>query len=58
HPEAYSVYAVTAQSRIAELVEICKQFRPKIAVVPAFKVDELAQLLKQQQFIRNRNFTR
>ena len=49
HPEAYSVYAVTAQSRIAELVEICKQFRPKIAVVPAFKVDELAQLLKQQQ---------
>lgn len=49
HPEAYSVYAVTAQSRIAELVEICKQFRPKIAVVPASKVDELAQLLKQHQ---------
>ncbi|WP_368664683.1 hypothetical protein, partial [Staphylococcus aureus] len=24
---------MTAQSRIAELVEICKQFRPKIAVV-------------------------
>ncbi|NNH76222.1 1-deoxy-D-xylulose-5-phosphate reductoisomerase [Acinetobacter sp. ANC 5380] len=41
HPEKYSVFAVTAYSRILELVEICKQYRPKIAVVPSSKVDEL-----------------
>ncbi|CAB1212477.1 1-deoxy-D-xylulose-5-phosphate reductoisomerase [Acinetobacter bouvetii] len=43
HPEKYSVFAVTAHSRILELVEICKQYRPKIAVVPSSKVDELKQ---------------
>lgn len=47
HPEKYSVYAVTAHSRIAELVEICKQFHPKVAVVPAAQVDSLRQLLQQ-----------
>ena len=46
HPEQYSLYAVTAYSRINELVEICKQFRPKVAVVPSDKVDELHQKLK------------
>lgn len=49
HPEEYSVFAVTAHSRIVELVEICKQFRPKIAVVPLQKVDELRQLLIANQ---------
>ena len=48
HPEAYSVFAVTAQSRITELAEICQQYRPKVAVVPANKVDELSQLLQVQ----------
>lgn len=47
HPEAYSVFAVTAQSRIEELVEICRQYRPKVAVVPAEKVDELSKRLQQ-----------
>ncbi|MDV2469027.1 1-deoxy-D-xylulose-5-phosphate reductoisomerase [Acinetobacter chinensis] len=47
HPGQYSVFAVTAHSRIAELVEICRQFRPKVAVVPSEKVSELQQLLKQ-----------
>ncbi|AXY60292.1 1-deoxy-D-xylulose-5-phosphate reductoisomerase [Acinetobacter sp. WCHAc010052] len=47
HPGQYSVFAVTAHSRIAELVEICRQFRPKVAVVPSDKVGELQQLLKQ-----------
>ena len=46
HPEQYSLYAVTAYSRINELVEICKQFRPKVAVVPSSKVDELHQKLQ------------
>ncbi|MCO8048605.1 1-deoxy-D-xylulose-5-phosphate reductoisomerase [Acinetobacter towneri] len=48
HPEQYSVFAVTAHSRIQELVQICKQYHPKILVVPAAKVDELQQLLAQQ----------
>ena len=48
HPEQYSVFAVTAHSRIQELVQICKQYHPKIVVAPAAKVDELQQLLAQQ----------
>ena len=47
HPEAYSVFAVTAQSRIDELVKICQQYRPKVAVVPAAKVKEFSKLLQQ-----------
>ena len=46
HPDKYSVFAVTAYSRIEELSQICKQYRPKIAVVPAVRVDELNQLLQ------------
>ena len=45
HAESYSVFAVTAHSRMQELVDICQQFQPKIAVVPQVKVDELRQLL-------------
>lgn len=48
HPEQYSVFAMTAHNRIQELVQICKQYHPKIVVVPAAKVDELQQLLAQQ----------
>ena len=48
HPEQYSVFAVTAHSRIQELVQICKQYHPKIVVVPVAKVDELQLLLAQQ----------
>lgn len=48
HPEQYSVFAVTAHSRIQELVQICKQYHPKIVVVPVAKVGELQQLFAQQ----------
>ena len=48
HSEKYSVFAVTAYSRILELVEICKQYRPKIVVVPSDKVDELKQYFRNQ----------
>src|SRR5690606_22618439 len=48
HSEAYSVFAVTAQSRMIELAKICHQYHPKVAVVPSEKVDELAHLLEQQ----------
>ena len=46
HPEQYSVFAVTAHSRIDALLDICKQYQPKVAVVPQHKVDELADKLK------------
>lgn len=46
HPEQYSVFAVTAYSRIEKLVEICQQCQPKIAVVPHMYKDKLATLLK------------
>ncbi len=47
HPDKYSVFAVTAHSRIEELAEICKQYQPKIAVVPSQYADQLRQLLVQ-----------
>ena len=46
HPDKYTLFAVTAYSSIKELAQICKQYQPKIAVVPESKVDELrAELL-------------
>ncbi|QNX10002.1 1-deoxy-D-xylulose-5-phosphate reductoisomerase [Acinetobacter seifertii] len=48
HPDKYSVFAVSAYSRISELVEICKQFRPKVVVVPELKIAELKTLFAQQ----------
>lgn len=44
HPDKYSVFAVSAHSRISELVEICKLFQPKVVVVPEQKVAELTTL--------------
>ncbi|USP41890.1 1-deoxy-D-xylulose-5-phosphate reductoisomerase [Acinetobacter sp. XS-4] len=44
HPDKYSVFAVSAHSRISELVEICKHFQPKVVVVPEQKVAELTTL--------------
>ncbi|MBN6530171.1 1-deoxy-D-xylulose-5-phosphate reductoisomerase [Acinetobacter pittii] len=48
HPDKYSVFAISAHSRISELVDICKEFQPKVVVVPKQKVDELAVL-----FVKN-----
>lgn len=48
HPDKYSVFAISAHSRISELVDICKQFQPKVVVVPKQKVDELVAL-----FVKN-----
>lgn len=33
HPEDYSVYALTAYSRLDELAELCRRFQPRYAVV-------------------------
>jgi len=49
HPDKYSVFAVSAHSRIPELVDICKQFQPKVVVVPKQKVDELAALFAKNE---------
>ncbi len=48
HAAEYSGFAVTAHSRMAELVQICKQYQPKVAVVPAHQVDQLRGLLQQE----------
>ncbi|MDO7218090.1 1-deoxy-D-xylulose-5-phosphate reductoisomerase [Acinetobacter nosocomialis] len=48
HPDKYSVFAVSAHSRIPELVEICKQFHPKVVVVPENKIAELKTSFVQQ----------
>lgn len=43
HPDQYSVFALSAHSRIPELIQLCQQYRPKVVVVPAEKVDQLHQ---------------
>lgn len=48
HPEQYTVFAVSAYSRLDELLEICRKFHPKIVVVPNEKVSELQQRLNQE----------
>ncbi|MHA3116163.1 1-deoxy-D-xylulose-5-phosphate reductoisomerase [Acinetobacter sp. ANC 4635] len=57
HPDKYSVFAVTAYSRLEKLVEICKQFHPQVAVVPSMQQDRLAQLFKQHQIDYTEIFT-
>ncbi|QVR69399.1 1-deoxy-D-xylulose-5-phosphate reductoisomerase [Acinetobacter sp. BHS4] len=49
HPDKYSVFGVSAHSRISELIDICKQFQPKVVVVPKQKVDELAALFAKNE---------
>ncbi len=48
HPHDYSVYAVTAYSRIDKLSEICKQYQPKVVVVPSHQVNALNEIFKQK----------
>lgn len=48
HPDQYSVFAVSAYSRLDELLFICKKFHPKIVVVPKEKASELHQLFKNE----------
>jgi len=47
HPERYSVYALSAHSKVEELAAQCAQFRPARAVVgSAAAADKLATLLR------------
>lgn len=49
HPEQYSIFALSGHSRIAELALICREYRPRIVVVPADKVVQLKQYLHEYQ---------
>ncbi|MFM7812460.1 MAG: 1-deoxy-D-xylulose-5-phosphate reductoisomerase, partial [Acinetobacter junii] len=51
HPDQYNVFAVSAYSRLYELLKICKQHRPKVVVVPNEKALELKQLFNQENLI-------
>ena len=48
HPEKYSIFALSAYSRIEEFGEICKQYQPKVVVVPFDKVDKLQKVFKEK----------
>ena len=49
HPERYSVYALTAHSRVDELAVQCEQFRPAVAVVgSADAARRLSEMLQQK----------
>jgi len=49
HPDRYRVYALTAQSRVAELAALCERFRPQVAVVGAAQAaQELTQRLRER----------
>lgn len=47
HPERYSVYALTAFSKMESLAELCAQFNPEVAVAgSAGSAQQLEQLLR------------
>ena len=47
HPERYSVYALTAHTRVEQLAEQCLQFKPQVAVVgSAAAAQQLSALLR------------
>jgi 1-deoxy-D-xylulose-5-phosphate reductoisomerase len=49
HPERYSVYALTAHSRVEQLAEQCLKFMPQVAVVgSAAAAQQLSRLLQAQ----------
>ncbi|WP_138434990.1 1-deoxy-D-xylulose-5-phosphate reductoisomerase [Marinobacter shengliensis] len=46
HPGRFSVYALTASTRARELATLCREFRPKVAVMASERAaDELRELL-------------
>ncbi len=50
HPDRYRIFALTAQTRVAELAQQCRQFRPEVAVVgSAAAAAELERMLREMQ---------
>ncbi|WP_345548311.1 1-deoxy-D-xylulose-5-phosphate reductoisomerase [Microbulbifer aestuariivivens] len=45
HPQHYTVFALTARDRIAELAQQCRRFEPRFAVVPEARASELRENL-------------
>ncbi|MDP5209121.1 1-deoxy-D-xylulose-5-phosphate reductoisomerase [Microbulbifer sp. 2205BS26-8] len=49
HPQQYTIYALTARDRVAELAQQCRRFSPRFAVVPgARRAQELQSLLADE----------
>ncbi len=49
YPERFAVYALSAQTQVEKLAQLCQQFLPKVAVIgDAAGADKLASLLRQQ----------
>lgn len=57
HPEKYSIFALSAYSRIEELGEICKKYQPKVVVVPIDKVNQLQKVFKEKNLKNIEIFT-
>jgi 1-deoxy-D-xylulose-5-phosphate reductoisomerase len=54
HPDRYSVYALTAHRKVDELAQLCRRFRPQVAVVAtAAQAHELEQLLRASDLPTN-----
>ncbi|RQO36265.1 1-deoxy-D-xylulose-5-phosphate reductoisomerase [Herminiimonas sp. KBW02] len=49
HPERYSVYALTAQSKVDELAQQCARFKPQVAVVGSAEAAKKLQMLLDAQ---------
>lgn len=49
HPDRYSVYALTAQSKVEELAQQCVQFKPQVAVVGSAEGAQKLQTLLRQK---------
>ena len=49
HPDRYSVYALTAQSKVEELAQQCARFKPQVAVVGSAEAAAKLQLLLDAQ---------
>lgn len=49
HPERYSVYALTAHSKVDELAQQCVRFKPQVAVVGSAEAAKKLQLLLDAQ---------
>lgn len=53
HPDRFSVYALTANTRVDEMLRLCREFRPRIAVMAdAAAADQLDRLLVGERDIR------
>ena len=49
YPDRFHIHAVAGGSRVAPLVDVCRQFKPKRAVIAdAIRLDDLAKALKAE----------